>query len=359
MHKFFPPAIGRWGTILAFALALWAAAAANQAIADDGTDVVCGCGCKSGFWEGCEPVPRDPWYAATDGMAMQRLFTGMGPVATLGLGSTGSIVLSHQDLNEPFQGGARVLIGHTFDGSPWQVEASYFVLSSWDTSAQTSDPTGNLYSPFTNFGSPPDTRVDENSLVSIHEVSRLESGDVNFKYLLPLAAGDPTIVLLLGVRHVAIREEFDYFSQPTLNANPVSVFAHTNNNLWGPQIGMMLDYGRPDVWLHFEGKAAICENDANRDLSANVNGVNTTQPRSSSNGTAEVADISATVLWRPTSALTLRFGYQAMWCDQLALAARNFAPNLTELTNPASNPPVEAGGHLIYHGPFAGLQLSW
>ncbi len=345
--------------MLALGTVLWAVAGAGFAVADDATGSGCGCNCGCDLPFCCDPVPRDPWYVTTDGIAMQRLFRGLGPVATMGLGSTGSIALSQQDLTEPFQGGAQLLVGHTFGESRYQIEASYFVLSTWDTSAQTSDPTGSLYSPFTNFGAPPVSSVDENSLVSIHEVSRLESGDINLKYLLPMRSGDPTIVLLGGVRHVGIREEFDYFSQPTKNVNPVSVFAHTNNNLWGPQIGGIMDYGSGEAWVRFEAKAALCENDANRDLSANVNGANATQPRLFHDGTATVADMSLTVMWQPTSALMIRMGYQAMWVDQLALAARNFAPNLTELTNPASDPPINVRGTLIYHGPFAGLQLSW
>ena len=174
-----------------------------------------------------------------------------------------------------------------------------------------------------------------------------------------MPAADPRIVLLLGVRHVGIREEFDYFSAPTLNANPVSVHAHTNNNLWGPQLGGLVDYGCPDIWLRMEGKAAICNNSANRDLEANVNGADTTHPRLSQSGTAMVADINAAVVWRPTSALTARIGYQAMWVDQVALAARNYAPEAAALTDATADPPINARGTLIYHGPFAGLQLSW
>ena len=63
------------------------------------------------------------------------------------------------------------------------------------------------------------------------------------------------------------------FVAGTANANLVSVHAHTNNNLWGPQIGGLVDYGHQDVWLRIEGKAAICNNSFDRDLEANVNGV--------------------------------------------------------------------------------------
>ncbi len=353
MRTLYLPGIGRLGMILAFGLALWAVAGGRQAIADEPAIADCP---EEGSHDSY--FAEDPWYVAADGLAMQRLFRGLGPIAT---DLNGNVVFSQQDLVEPFQSGIRFLVGHTFGDSPYQVEASYFWLSTFDTSAQITDPTGSLLSPFTNFGLLPDPTgsVDLNSLVQIHEISQLENGEVNLKYSLTLPAADPRIVLLLGVRHVGVREEFDYFSQPTTNANPVSVHARTNNNLWGPQIGGLVDYGCPNIWLRMEGKAAFCNNSADRDLDANVNGASTTHPRLSQNSTATAADINAALLWRPTSALTARIGYQAMWVDQLALAARNFAPELTSLTDPTSNPPINARGTLIYHGPFAGLELSW
>ena len=134
----------------------------------------------------------------------------------------------------------------------------------------------------------------------------------------------------------------------------MDVNAHTNNSLWGPQIGGVIEYGHQDVWLRVEGKAALCENDANRDLYANVSGTATTHPTVYHDGTAEVADVSATLLWHFASAATFRIGYQAMWVDQLALAARNFETGVASLTNATAPVPIDMGGHLVYHGPFVG-----
>lgn len=350
MVRFFPPGGGRLVAIVAFGLVLWASAG-GQASADDPAPSI--------FWCGCEPPPRDPWYFGTDGIAMQRIFSGLGPAATLGLGSSGSLALSQQNLDDPFQAGIRMLAGHTFEDSPYQAEVSYFWLNPLATFAQTANPTGNLYSPFTNFGATPDSRVDNNNFVEIHLVSRLEGGEANLKCQLPLPCGDPSIALLVGVRHVGLREEFDYTSVPTGNANPVAVHAHTNNNIWGPQVGGVVDYGHQDVWLHFEGKGAICNNDADRELEASIAGINATHPRLADSGTAMVADISAAIVWRPTSALTAKVGYQALWIDQVALAARNFSSDPATLLDTAAEPPVNRRGTLIYQGPFAGLQVSW
>jgi len=90
-----------------------------------------------------------------------------------------------------------------------------------------------------------------------------------------------------------------------------------------------------------------------------VNGVDATHPRTWQSNTAMVADINAAIRWRPTSGLTLEVGYQALWCDELALASRTFAPDLSILTNAAAPPPINTRGTLIYQGPFAGIQLNW
>jgi len=288
---------------------------------------------------------------------MQRIFTGFGPVATLGLSPTASYALSDKDLDQPYQSGIRVTVGHNFDGSPHQVEASYFWMSPWNSSAEVFDQSGRgLFSPFNNFGAFPNNNVDFANSVSIHQVSRLEGGDLNLKCYLPMPACEPTIALMFGVRHIGVREEFDYMALP---APIVSVHAHTSNDLWGPQIGGLVEYGHQDVWLRFEGKAAVCDNQTTRDLDALVGGTDATHPRSWKSNTAMVAEINAAIRWRPTDALTLEVGYQALWCDQLALASRNFAPDYPVLTNAAAEPLINTRGTLIYQGPFAGLQVSW
>ena len=253
-------------------------------------------------------------------MALQRIWSGLGPAATLGIATTGSYALSEQNLNDPYQAGVQMLVGHTFADSPYQIEASYFWVDPEAVSAQAASSTFNLFSVFSNFGVPIDTRVDQNSLVQIHQVSRIEGGEVNLKYKLCLPEGDPTVCLLFGVRHIGLREGFDYSSIPFANVNPVAIHSHTNNDIWGPQIGGSVDYGRQDIWIHAEGKAAICNNNDDRELQSSINGAQFNQPKASDSCTTNVADISVSVVWCPTSAITARVGYQAMWIDQVALA---------------------------------------
>ena len=109
----------------------------------------------------------------------------------------------------------------------------------------------------------------------------------------------------------------------------------------------------------FDGKAALCDDFASRDLqSLIVNGATPSVPTSSlsGNGTTYVGDFGVTVYWRPTEHLTSRIGYQAIWVNGLALAAENFG------IDPASGQPavnIDRKGTSLYQGPFAGIELGW
>ena len=80
MHTLFPPGMGRLGTILALGLALWAAAGAGRAIADDPPG--CGdrgCGCNPVFWQGYEPLPATLGMSAATGLPCSDYFAGWDP----------------------------------------------------------------------------------------------------------------------------------------------------------------------------------------------------------------------------------------------------------------------------------------
>ena len=172
------------------------------------------------------------------------------------------------------------------------------------------------------------------------------------------------VTFLFGVRHMSIRERFDYFSQSTipLTAPPSSaaVNAQTGNDLWGPQAGGTIEfYTTQESWFRFEGKAALCDNVTTRDLQSSiVGGATPSVPASalSGSGTSCVGDFACSVYWRPTEHLTSHIGYQAIWVDGLALASENFD------IDPASGQPsvaIHRKGSALYQGPFAGIELNW
>ena len=359
-----PPSAIRPRMCLAVCMALLLLPAARSAIAvepppDDFTGNVCP-GCPNPCTCVCNP-PRCQWYFEADGIALRRQVLENTNIAAVAIPGGSEVVLTHDDLNKPFEAGCRLLVGHTFGDSPYQIEFSYFALRQYDTSTEISEVTPTLLSPFTHFGNPVDSTVDNNSLVQIHELSYLENAEFNWKMLLPTPPG-MALNFLFGLRYIGVREEFDYASQPLLtgtvqNAN---VGCHTVNTLLGPQIGGLLDFNvAQDTWLSVMGKGAICNNAASRNLDAQINGTDYNHGQYSQDGTAYVAECGLAIFWRPAPFLTARIGYQALWINGLVLASENYAPPLGVLENTSIQPPLHRQGTVLYHGPSAGLEVSW
>ncbi len=319
----------------------------------------------------CATVPRMPWYFQSEGLALRRDVRGSSVVAALGPLLTGTEpanpVLTTGDLDQPFSGGARVLVGHTLGESRIQVEASYFALADFESEAMVRDntpndllTTGNLFSPFTNFGSPTGVvGVDYNNMVSIRDYSTLEGGELNVVGLLPTLPGRLTCTGLFGVRYMNVGEEFNYFSQSSVGGGTTnSVDTRTRNVLWGPQIGGTAQIYVEDCWwVNVSIKGAICNNSASQRTLYTDADNNTYSHERSRDVTSYVGDLALTLVYRWSPNFTTRIGYQAMWVEDLALAQQNFNRDLGFLTDGPSW--LDHDGRVVYHGVHAGVELAW
>jgi hypothetical protein len=287
------------------------------------------------------------------------------------LNAPSNVVLSTRELDYPFKGGPRLLIGHTLN--PWnQVEVSYFGLEHWSDAVAIRDDTanalgglGNLASPFSNFGNPKVAGLDYNNFVSIAAKSTLDNGEVNWRHILDMPPGRLSTSLLVGARYMSIRERFEYDSASAVPA-PLgavnSLHIGTANKLFGLQLGALLEcYSEGRWWVNFEMKGAICQNDAKlRTDYRNVDNLGATTEFVGfrrEHGTSWVGDIALTVVYRFSPRLNARFGYQAIWVTGMALADENFQRDVDILRlGPAQ---INHAGTVVYHGPFAGIELAW
>jgi hypothetical protein len=326
--------------------------------------------------DGCPPPhplyesPRGPWYVVTDLVALKREADGDQDFAALG--TPDNIVLSTADLRFELQAGPRVLVGRQF--SDWYaIEASYFGLMTWDESLAVRDVTvnalgsaGNLFSPFTDFGDPAgQAGLDFNTFASIRSISSLDNAELNIRQRLDTAPSIMQATALYGFRYMNIRERFEYnteSAEPAGAGTTNLVDVETHNDLYGFQIGGMIELRvEPRTWLSFEFKAAVCHNDADQitDFSTGpvVGPATVTTGGRAEERTAFVGDATIAIMYRFTPTCVGRIGYQALWVDGLALASENFERNISLLTlGPAQ---LVHDGNLVYHGPFAGLLLSW
>ena len=302
-------------------------------------------------------APRTPWYVRTDAVVLTRDANRDVDIASLDV--PGNVVLSTRDLDFPFQLGPRILIGRTINEC-YQVEGSYLDLAQWDDAAAVRDSEGQLFSPFVDFGGLPDSDFNNNNLISIRSTSFLRSAELNLRQTLPMPPGRMTASFLVGMRYMGIGEGFEYLSESAAATNFVRV--DTGNELFGAQIGALLEFYKEDCWwINFEAKGAICQNSANQHTTfTQVLGgqpIPDVAGEVAKNGTAFVGDLALTVLYRCGEHLAARFGYQAIWVDRLALAADNFSTDVGILIQGPAQ--LRRDATVVYHGPFAGLELAW
>jgi len=323
----------------------------------------------------CDP-PRGCWYARTDFLMLRRDVGGV-EIARFDSVLTDTIypqeiALTTNDFEEPFRPGMSVMIGHTLGESPYQVEFTYFTANDWESALSVRNTTqnelgtaGNLYSQFSNFGNPEALiGFDYNNHVSIREQSDMYNVEFNVRHLLPIVKHGMAVSWLVGVRHIGVGEQFDYLSEsfvPTALGSTLTLSTKTRNNLWGAQVGSRVEiYVQNNCWINFEAKGALCSNSTRQETSgALVSGGTSTaiDQERSDNVTAYVGDLALELVYRPTSHLATRFGYQALWVDRLTLAAQNYAPpSEALLLGPAQ---INVRGNAVYHGPHIGLEVTW
>jgi hypothetical protein len=141
---------------------------------------------------------------------------------------------------------------------------------------------------------------------------------------------------------------------------PNTITTHTLNDLWGPQIGVLMDLAAsPNVWLELEVKGAICDNGASRDLDATIAGTTYPHDHLWQAAAAYVGDANITAFWRPTDSLSVHIGYQLLAIEDVVLACENFDESLPALTGQTAKPPLDRTGKVVYHGPHLGIELRW
>ncbi len=312
--------------------------------------------------------PRCPWYVVGDGLAIRRDDRGRFDAATVDTPT--AVALSTADLNMDLRSGARVLVGRTL-GECLQIEGLYFFVSEWDkgreirnTTPNDQGGTGNLFSPFTNFGDPPLIGLDYNNFAAIRYASSLDNVELNVRRALPIRPGRLAGSILVGVRYMDLPEQFQYRTESTLPfptgaVNEVRI--DTDNALLGPQIGAMLEfYAENRWWINFEIKGAVCNNRAGQaSFYRHIEFPDEFAHEDSrkEDVTTFVGDLSLTFVYRWSPFFTTRLGYQAIWLDGLALAAENFNRDINILLQGPAQ--LQSDGRAVYHGPFAGIMLSW
>jgi hypothetical protein len=287
--------------------------------------------------------------------------------------------LASDDLNGGFEPGMRATIGAAL-GDWYRLEATYFGSYTWSDSAtvryDARDGTGNLLSPFSNFGDPegvlsldpvPDgifqgvEGLDFNDRASISLSSQLENYELNLRRRVDMppsrhVAGELSV--LLGLRYMKLRESLDYFTVSQLPDEDVDVEAtqsvRVDNDLFGPQIGALAQFlVHNRAWFDLGLKGAILFDQAESRVAANVEPT-VTMFDASEDATAFLGDLSLKFNYQFTASGTVHLGYNALWLTGVALASENFVSDIETLDNDGPG-AVDHDGKVVFHGPSIGI----
>lgn len=296
-----------------------------------------------------------------DFAALPQLLTGTTP---------SNIVLSTGDFNYDFRAAGRLVVGHTINDC-FQIEGVYMGVTQSDNTLAVRDhtpnavgTTGDLFSPFSGFGGSPTIGLDYNYFAQIRYTSSLQSVELNVRRKMPLPPERMAASFLFGVRYIGMPESFQYdtaSASPLAAGSLVSTHVATTNEMIGPQIGGLFEFYIDNRWwINCEVKAAVMNNRSRQatDFSNTVNGFTTHGFFSrQEDHTAFAGQLELTFVYRWSTHFDTRFGYQALWLEEMALAPNNFNADVAFLTQGPAQ--LDHSGGVVYHGPFAGVTLAW
>lgn len=327
----------------------------------------------------CQSSSSILWYATVDIVPLTR--DQQDDLAFQRLGQAGEVVLETGDFETEFDAGAKLTLGAALTDL-FRLEATYLGAYEWSdrASVRNLDPNtgggvGDLFGPFSNFGTPtPQLGTDFNNFASIAMSGKFNSGEINLRrrLVLPRLRSDEinsTCVansLLVGFRRINLDEQFAYVSSSTLPAGGTINRANiaTENELTGIQIGLLSQFlvRNGQGWVDFEIKGGVYENET-RLRSAFESTTQAGAPLSLFNGTdqrdrtAFLGELSLTYNRQVTRRFSYRLGYNAFWLTGVALASENMNTDINLLSlGPAQ---VDHDSDLVLHGPTLGLTWAY
>ncbi len=324
-----------------------------------------------GPFEDCTCGPRwfnvhfEALYLMREEVSRQRDFTSDGV--------SGTRVLSTNDLDFDYELGFRAT-GRIDVGAASNIEASFLGGFEWNTNAQVTNGSDNLYSVLSSYGVSPAGGFVDTDQASVHAIdysTQLNSGEVSWRHHWV----SPNLRIqgswLLGARYTNLEETFVLstiallHNDPLVGGNPLrgpgsmNYRTETRNNLIGFQTGgdayMCLV---PGLTLGSEVKAGIYGNRATHDTIVSATSLGSTvREEASSNEIALVAEGGIMAVYQISPGFSLRAGYQIVYLDGVALAPENFNTG-----SPFGGPrtaTINSNGSALYHGGTAGFEWMW
>lgn len=313
-------------------------------------------------------IRKATWYVAADLVPLRRDSHEEQAFAQRGILGLGPTVLSSQDFDYPLDAGVQFMLGRRIT-EKLSFETTYLGSYEWNDTVfvrnndiNLAGGTGNLSSPFSDFGFLPVTGLDFNNFVRADTSTNFESLEMNFRYRpdwVPYGAFDCSF--LYGLRYVHIDERLSYHSEsdepaPGGTVNDLNIAA--DNDMIGAQLGITSHFLITSrFWIDWDVKGALYNNHArqrtvfeNTDANGALASFATEAGR---DDTAFSGDVRIIGNYQFLERLTLRFGYQATWVESVATGVSNFESDADVLTLGPGE--ITTTDTIAFHGPVLGL----
>jgi hypothetical protein len=326
-------------------------------------------GAPMGFFDSIYPAGH--CYAYTRGEALVLTHNIQSDQPFTSRGPAGPIVLSANDLDLEFKPGIRVVAGVPVTHCT-MIEASYFGLHEFHSTASVVDPTDFLFSVYSGFGTQPGFIVQGRNVFDFFDGSRrqaiewdseLHSAEANLLYRVPLRSCKQEGWLLAGLRYVKVMEQLQYFTEsgpndPVLLIRTSRTAVQTDNDLIGVQLGGILHHHvTKKLRVSLDGKAGMAVNLHEQRTFITTNLFPLGSEELSDDALAMTVDAGVALSFDVNCWFSITGGYRMTYLDGLALALENFNPVLpgTGLRQPG----LDDDGSVLYHGGHLGAEIRW
>jgi hypothetical protein len=164
-----------------------------------------------------------------------------------------------------------------------------------------------------------------------------------------------SLSLLGGFRFVRLSEDYDLSTIDSFGNDAYDV--HSKNDLYGAQIGGRWRECCGRLYWEFTGKAGVFGNDSLQSQFLTAFGGTQVQRNFTTyeSCVAFVGDLNLSVGFRLNKVWAARCGYNAMWIDQVAMAANQLDFNL----GPTAGRTISTDGNVFLHGINVGCEGRW
>jgi Putative beta barrel porin-7 (BBP7) len=263
----------------------------------------------------------------------------------------GANFLDASDFDFGYQPGYEVSgIGALGDDAEFEIR--FFDINGMDASVTRDNPVGGgaayVFDPNAGFGGQLGSFFT--SVTGKYD-SDLLGAEANGRYL--IADG---LTLLAGFRYVQLNEKL-FFDE--IDAGNTLVDIRSENDLYGGQIGAEGRWSIGCLVIDSVVKGCVYQNFTNNDVDlSGLFVVGNTDVQDKDRTVSYGAEASVAASLPLTDHLSLRGGYQVMWLANVAVASEQMRVS-DPINAGGTSGRVDSTGDVLFHGAFAGAELTW